>query len=217
MLKVIFYIKTEKANKKGESPIFAKISYRGETTTLSTGKSISKERWLATNRLRSILKIEREKVLKQSLENIAISVEKTFNDLLKADFEVSLSELKKRLGGKDRQAKEKSIGILELFDMYNSYFKKKVESGERSKASMQKYERAKELVQVFIRKNYGTNEFNIKEINGAFIYNLESFLKYESNYKGKIGIKNNSVVKYFKNFKTVCNYCIKIEVIDQSV
>jgi hypothetical protein len=48
MLKVIFYIKTEKANANGLSPIFAKISFQQKSITMSTGKLISKERWLFT-------------------------------------------------------------------------------------------------------------------------------------------------------------------------
>ena len=35
-------------------------------------------------------------------------------------------------------------------------------------------------------------------------------------YKGKVGIKNNSVVKYFKTFKTVCNFGIKLELISKN-
>jgi hypothetical protein len=60
MLKVIFYIKTEKANANGLSPIFAKISFKQKSITMSTGKLISKERWLFTKNLRSVLKMERK-------------------------------------------------------------------------------------------------------------------------------------------------------------
>jgi hypothetical protein len=35
-------------------------------------------------------------------------------------------------------------------------------------------------------------------------------LKCESNFKGIIGIKNNSIVKYMKMYKTANNYAIRI-------
>ena len=38
---------------------------------------------------------------------------------------------------------------------------------------------------------------------------MESYLKYESTFKSKVGISHNSVVKYFQCFKTVCHYGIK--------
>lgn len=65
MLKIIFYIKSEKINLNGESSIFAKITLGSERTTMSTGKAISAERWNATQRLRAILKLEKEKYLKR--------------------------------------------------------------------------------------------------------------------------------------------------------
>lgn len=37
MLKIIFYLKTGKVNKKGESPIFARITYNQKSTTMATG------------------------------------------------------------------------------------------------------------------------------------------------------------------------------------
>jgi site-specific recombinase XerD len=53
----------------------------------------------------------------------------------------------------------------------------------------------------------------VDKINSTYIYNLESYLKFDSIYKGKVGIQNNSVVKYFKNIKTAFNYALKMDLI----
>ncbi|WP_026713771.1 site-specific integrase [Flavobacterium daejeonense] len=215
MLKVIFYIKTEKANAHGLSPIIAKISFKQQSITMSTGKSISKERWQFTNKLRGVLKLEKEKVIKQSLDIFQMNIEKKFNELAKIDSDVSLSLLKNEVKGKVI-IKSKSISIVEIIQKHNAYFKKKVDAGERAEASLQKYERAKDLIVLFMKKQYGINNIDATEINSAFVYNLEAYLKYESNYKGKIGIKNNSVVKYLRIYKTACNYCIKMGILDKN-
>lgn len=215
MLKVIFYIKTEKANAYGLSPIIAKISFKQQSITMSTGKSISKERWQFTNKLRSILKLEKEKVIKQSLDIFQMNIEKKYHELAKIDSEVSLSLLKNEVKGKVI-IKSKSISIVEIMQKHNAYFKKKVDAGERAEASLQKYERAKDLIVLFMKKQYAINNLDATEINSAFVYNLEAYLKYESNYKGKIGIKNNSVVKYLRIYKTACNYCIKMGILDKN-
>lgn len=89
-------------------------------------------------------------------------------------------------------------------------------AGERASASLQKYNRSADLMRNFIKKTYGTDDIDIEQINSAFIYNLESYLKYESTFKDIVGIKNNSVVKYFKNFKTMCNYAIKLDLINKN-
>ena len=215
MLKVIFYIKTEKANENGQSPIIAKISFKQKSITMSTGKSISKERWQFTNNLRSVLKLEKEKVIKQSLDLFHMNIEKKFNELAKVDPEVSLSLLKNEFKGKV-PLKSKSISITEIIQKHNDYFKRKVDAGERAKASLQKYDRAKDLIIAFMKKQYSINDLDAVEINSAFVFNLENYLKYESNFKGKIGIKNNSVVKYLRIYKTACNYCIKMGMIDKN-
>lgn len=57
MVKVIFYIKAQKANKNVKAPIFARISFKTSETSISTGKSIELQRWEQTKKLRSLLKL----------------------------------------------------------------------------------------------------------------------------------------------------------------
>lgn len=215
MLKAICYLKTEKTP-NGDSPIFIKISHNQKSITISTGKSISRERWLFTNKLRNPLKVEKEKVIKQYLDNLLITIEKKYLELSKLGLDISLNDLRAELKGKRLRPKIKSIGIMEAFEKHNTYFKRKVEAGERTKASMQKYTRSKDLLKSYIKRYYNFDDYPINEINSAFVYNLESFLKYESVYKGKVSIKNNSVVKYIRNFKTICAYAIKMNLVTKN-
>ena len=215
MVKVIFYIKAQKANKNGEAPIFARISYKTKETSISTGKSIALLRWEMTNKLRNVLKLEKEKIIKQSLDNFQLAIEKKFNELYKIDSEVSLLLLKKELTGKAKTNRD-TMTILEVMSKHNEYFKKKVEAGDRSSASLQKYERAKDLLKNFMEKQYRLNDMDASDINSAFVHNLEEFLTYESMYGRRKGIKNNSVVKYIKVYKTACNYCFKLDLLEKN-
>lgn len=162
-----------------------------------------------------MLKMEKEKVIKQALDIFQMNLEKKFNELVKIDPEVSLSLLKDEFQGKVK-LKSKSISIIEVMQKHNNYFKRKVVAGERAAASLQKYERAKDLLAAFIYRQDSTKDIDAIDINSAFVYNLEEYLKYESNFKGKLGIKNNSVVKYIKVYKTACNYCIKMGLMDKN-
>ena len=214
MLKIIFYLKSEKQNLKGECPIFAKVNLGTKTTTISTGKSITQDRWIATNRLRSLLRDSREKVIKESLDHFLLKGERFYNEAFKMGSEITLDELKNHLKGVQR--KSKAVYLIDLFDFYNSHFLKLVDINERSKASYQKYQRSKDLVQKFVKSKYGVSDIDVNDVSSSFIYNLESYLKFESEYKGTIGIQNNSVVKYFKNFQTVCNYAVKMDLIEKN-
>jgi site-specific recombinase XerD len=213
MIKVLFFIKNSKVKLTGESPIYAKVSLAHQTTVISTSKNISIERWESTNKLRGLLRSEKEKVLKQNLELFQLKIEQVYLTLLKTNPNTSLDDVKNVLKGTDSNSKTYLLG---LFSKHNEDFKKKVQANERSKASLQKYNRSKNLVAAFLKKKYDTDDIEVEKINSAFVYNLESFLKYESQHKGITGIKNNSVVKYFKNYKTMCNYGIKLELIDKN-
>ncbi|MFH6943450.1 phage integrase SAM-like domain-containing protein [Flavobacterium sp. FlaQc-50] len=214
MLKVIFYLKAGKFNKSGESPIYARISYKKQSITMAAGKSILKERWQFTDNLRSVLKLEKEKVIKNALDLFLLGMEKKFNELLKIDQDFSLQLLKDEFKG-ETAVKEDCVSLIEIMKRHNEFFKRKVDAGERSKASYQKYERAKDLLITFMTKQYGIQDISLPEVNSAYVYSLEAFLKYDSSFKGKTGIQNNSVVKYMRMYKTACKYSIRMGIIDK--
>jgi site-specific recombinase XerD len=214
MLKVIFYLKAGKFNKSGESPIYARISYKKQSITMAAGKSILKERWQFTDNLRSVLKLEKEKVIKNALDLFLLGMEKKFNELLKIDQGFSLQLLKDEFKG-ETAVKEDCVSLIEIMNRHNEFFKRKVDAGERSKTSYQKYERAKDLLITFMTKQYGIQDISLPEVNSAYVYNLEAFLKYDSSFKGKTGIQNNSVVKYMRMYKTACKYSIRMGIIDK--
>ncbi|MBZ4044386.1 site-specific integrase [Flavobacterium hibisci] len=213
MLKVIFYQKSDRVNKNGESPIYARLSYNDKQISMSTGQAISKERWTSTNNLRNQLKIEKEIVIKNLLDLFQLNAAKKFTELFRIDPEVNLQLLKAELTGKVKIDQPKGPTIIEIMDTYTLFFTKRVNSGERAPASLQKYKRAKDLLLSFINNNYKKEDLPASEISSSFVFKLEQFLKYESSFKEQTGIKNNSVVKYMKMYKTACNYAIKMDLI----
>jgi site-specific recombinase XerD len=214
MVKTMIYIKKDKVKNSGECPIYIKILFKQKSVTISTGKYISEERWIETDNLRRKLRVEREKVLKEYLDLYVLKIEKIYNQIVKYEEDIRISEFKLMILGKHKD--DVIPTLLELIDKHNDYFAKLVAVGERSKASLQKYMRVKDLIQTFNSKKNGFKDIQIDKVNSRYIYNLESFLKFESEYKGKLGIKNNSTVKYFKNLKTICNYALKMEIIEKN-
>ena len=214
MIKQNFYLKSDKVNAFEEFPIYLKLSYKGNSTTLSTGKWITKERWNSTNKLKNALRVDKEKNCKVALNRVTEQIENIYYDLIKSSDNLTVLDIKNKYTGKSKKLNE--IDILSIFTIHNNNFKRKVLNGEKSKASLQKYERAKTLIENYISIKFKKKNYSIKNIDNQFIYSFESFLKYESIYKEKVGIGNNSVVKYFKTFKTVCNYAIKIGLINHN-
>lgn len=212
MVKTIFYLKTDKQNNYGELPIYCKIKYRNTVTTMSSGKWITKKRWLSTNHLRNPLKIKKENTIKLYLDKIIRDVDAAYlhlNDTL--DF-VTASDIKNSVTGKVKNINE--VLCSEVINLHNNNFEKKVLRGERTVASMQKYNRVKTLFENYIAKRLNKKEYLVKKIDNQLLYDFDSFLRYESGFKGKIGISNNAVVKYFQNLNTIFNYAQKRGVIE---
>lgn len=213
MLKVYFYLKSIRGEEEKESLICARLSYQQQTTALSTGKYISKERWKLTNKLRNVLKLEKEKTIRRSLDLLHLSIDKKFNEIILSGNSVSLADLKNDIKGIKTTS---AISIIDILETYINYFTKKVSISERSKASLQKYSRSKDLIKVFMQTQYNKSDIPFSKISSSFIYKLESFLKFESSFKNRTGIKNNSVVKYIRMYKTACNFALKMELINKN-
>jgi integrase len=214
MLTTNFYIKADKAKLNGECPIYAKVNYNRKTITLSTGRYINPERWRFTDNLRKPVKIQKEKIIKEYLEIFRIKIEKIYYDIQKKELDLTIEEFKAIILGKSPV--NKIPHIVELIDIHNEHFSKLVAINERSKASLQKYERIKELIIQFNKKYYNCADLPISKINGSYVFNFENFLKFESSHNGVIGIKNNTIVKYFNNLKTILNYGIKMDIVDKN-
>jgi len=213
MLKTIFLLKSERVNRDGESSIILRLSYKNKRITISSGKFISKQRWIQTNHLKNTLKAEKEKIIKSSLDLMQLNAEKKFTELFRIDPDVDLELLKAELTGKVKIGQPQGPSIISIMETYNIFFTKRVNSGERATASLQKYKRAKDLLLDFITSTYKKEDMPASEISSSFVFKLEQFLKYESSFKDQTGIKNNSVVKYMKMYKTACNYAIKMDLI----
>lgn len=137
-------MQSDKQNEDLSYPIYLKIRYKGKSVTLSTGKSISKERWNATNKLRKPLKIDKEKNCKLAFGRVVEQIDKAYYQLGKTKENITVLDIKNKFTGKTDE--KKTNDILYLFEIHNMYFEKKVNNGERSKASLQKYKRAKNLL-----------------------------------------------------------------------
>jgi len=122
MLKVYFYLKSIRGQQEKESLICARLSYQQQTTALSTGKYISKERWNLTNKLRNVLKLEKEKVIRRSLDLLHLSIDKKFNEIILSGNSVSLADLKNDLKGIKTTV---AISIIDILETYINYFTKK--------------------------------------------------------------------------------------------
>lgn len=213
MIKIVCFLRHAKKKVNGEIPIYVKVELETGNFTLSTGKTVQNEVWEQTHHLRVQVRNAKDKVTKEALEILSNKIQITFSKLEREQLKVTPEELKAVLQGKSLQT---ASTILKIIEFHNAYFEKLVKINERAPASLQKYKRVGDIVRDFNKKYYGKADYEVEKIGTAYLYNLENYMKFEAEYNGIKGIKNNSIVKYFKNLKTICNHAIRFELIQKN-
>lgn len=105
-----------------------------------------------------------------------LNAEKKFTELFRIDPDVDLELLKAELTGKVKIGQPQGPSIIEIMETYNIFFTKRVNSGERAAASLQKYKRARDLLLDFITSTYKKEDMPASEISSSLSLNWSSSL-----------------------------------------
>ena len=208
-LKVNYYLKGDKKNQLGETAIYGKIFLGTDKTTFSTGKHISQERWDKTNGLKNTVRADNEISLKNYLKSQSDSIEDKYIELIKIhsdDNEITPLYLKNYCFNEKLEHK---ITLLEIVDNHNEYFKKQVSKGDRSKGSLEKYERMKDVIIHYLESKTSIKDIQYDKINRQFVFGIDEFLRFERKHGKKIGLSNNTTVKYIRNISSMINHAKK--------
>ena len=212
-LKVSFYLKGDKKNQSGETTIYGKIFIGNDNSTFSTSKTILQERWSKTNGLKNTLRVDNEINLKNYLKSLVDGIEEKYIELIKTysgDDDVTPLFLKQYCFDKNPEHK---ITILEIVNKHNEYFKKQVKKGDRAEGSLEKYERMGDVLLDYLQTKHKLKDINFDKINRQFVYGLDEFLRFERKHGKKIGLANNTTVKYIRNISVMVNYNITMGLI----
>ena len=215
-LKVCFYLKGDKKNQDGETAIYGKIYLGNIYSTFSTAKYIQQERWAKTNSLRNPVRIDNEINLKNYLKNLTDGIEDKYNQLLKiysGDEEITPLYLKNYCFNDNPEHK---ITLLEIVATHNEYFKKQVKKGDRADGSLEKYERMGDVISDYLKSKLKQKDIEFDKITRKFVYGLDDFLRFERKHGAKIGLANNTTVKYIRNISVMVNYNITMGLISKN-
>lgn len=96
-----FYIREEKKDKKGEVPIYLRITINGERASLSTDRRVNPDLWdKPANRAGG--RNEPARVINSALNNLLAKVEKYFSNLDLKDEVISVHQIISELKGKSQ-------------------------------------------------------------------------------------------------------------------
>jgi site-specific recombinase XerD len=188
---MLFFIKRTKLLNNGESPIYLRITVNGLRTEMALYRSILPEQWdAAKGKAKGVSREIRE--LNAYLDEYKSRLIQCKRQL-ENDFKpVTPESLKNKLLGND----ETNYYFLSVFKEHNDKLKilgdKEVAAG-----TIERYLTAYKHLQSFIRKQYKSEDFLLRDINYSFIKNFEFYLKSERN------CAHNTTVKYIKNTKKI--------------
>ncbi len=206
-VKIRFYLKGDKV-KSEETAIYGKIIVFGTLATFSTGEYILANRWKATNGLSKTLRIDKEISLKEHLDTIKENYKKVYIELSKTTTnitDITANDIKDYLNGKSKSEEDKTT-ILDVLNLHNEHFKLKVAKGERAEGSKEKYIRMAEVIKEYLNLKYKVKDFNFSKIDANFVWGLDFYLRNERKHGIKVGLGNNTTVKYIRNISSMINY-----------
>ena len=196
----LFYLKRAKSNTSGLVPIFQRITVNGQRIDKSTGKYVEQELW-STEGAKMKGKSEQARSINNHLEKLINQISDAEKQLTLHRKDINYLNMKNILTGKVEEVRT----IVPIFNDHNDKIQALVCTGEYAQGTVERYKITLRHVKSFLKSKYNVNDIAIDKIDFAFIMDFDFYLRTQRN------CKNNSSVKYIKNFRKIYNVCLDNE------
>lgn len=189
---LLFYIRRDKTNKKGEAPVFMRLTINGERADASIKRFIEPHAWNSAKG-KANEKCRGGKDLNLYLDAISANILRIQRDLELDKKEVSAQIILNRYLGKEQSDRHT---LMEVFRAHNE--KCRALSGiSLAPGTVIRYETSLRLTEEFLQKNYKKEDCYLDEVTNQFIEDFEFFLKTVRR------CCHNTTTKYLLNFKKI--------------
>lgn len=189
---LLFYIRRDKLNKRGEAPVFMRLTINGERADASIKRFIEPHAWNSAKG-KANEKSRGGKDLNLYLDAISANILRIQRDLELDKKEVSAQIILNRYLGKEQSDRHT---LMEVFRAHNE--KCRALSGiSLAPATVIRYETTLRLTEEFLQKSYQKEDCYLDEVTNQFIEDFEFFLKTVRR------CCHNTTSKYLMNFKKI--------------
>ena len=189
---LLFYIRRDKTNKKGEAPVFMRLTINGERADASIKRFIEPHAWNSAKG-KANEKSRGGKDLNLYLDAISANILRIQRDLELDKKEVSAQIILNRYLGKEQSDRHT---LLEVVRAHNE--KCRALSGiSLAPGTVIRYETTLRLTEEFLQKSYQKEDCYLDEVTNQFIEDFEFFLKTVRR------CCHNTTSKYLMNFKKI--------------
>ena len=189
---LLFYIRRDKTNKRGEAPVFMRLTINGERADASIKRFIEPHAWNSAKG-KANEKCRGGKDLNLYLDAISANILRIQRDFELDKKEVSAQIILNRYLGKEQSDRHT---LMEVFRAHNE--KCRALSGiSFAPGTVIRYETSLRLTEAFLRTTYKKEDCYLDEVTNQFIEDFEFFLKTVRR------CCHNTTSKYLMNFKKI--------------
>lgn len=201
-----FYLKKQKTNQAGKSPIYARITVNGKRIEISVKRSIEESNW---NPVKGMAKGSREEITKLNkyLDQFKAGIVESYQQLLLQKKFITAELLKEKVTGEDQA----EFTLCKLMEYHNAEQANVLEPG-----TMKNYYTTQKYIKEFIRERFKTNDKYLSELSYKFITDFEYYLRNRTPEKGQKPLNNNGLMKHIERFCKMINLAVRLEWLDRN-
>lgn len=189
---LLFYIRRDKTNKKGEAPVFMRLTINGERADASIKRFIEPHAWNSAKG-KANEKSRGGKDLNLYLDAISANILRIQRDLELDKKEISAQIILNRYLGKEQSDRHT---LMEVFRAHNE--KCRALSGiSLAPGTVIRYETSLRLTEAFLRTTYKKEDCYLDEITHQFVEDYDFYLRTVRR------CCHNTTTKYLLNFKKI--------------
>ena len=189
---LLFYIRRDKTNKRGEAPVFMRLTINGERADASIKRFIEPHAWNSAKG-KANEKSRGGKDLNLYLDAISANILRIQRDLELDKKEVSAQIILNRYLGKEQSDRHT---LMEVFRAHNE--KCRALSGiSLAPGTVIRYETSLRLTEAFLRTTYKKEDCYLDEITHQFVEDYDFYLRAVRR------CCHNTTTKYLLNFKKI--------------
>ncbi len=192
---IIFYPKSSNLDKNGRASLFLRITVDGKRCELSIKRKIEPQNWDShKGKLKGSNPAAQQ--LNTFLEEIRSRIYKIQGKFVSEGRPYSAKMVRNAFQGKDIKYKT----LLTIYKEHNGEISELV-GREFSSGAYQRHLRTARHLKTFIKKEYGYEDINVKEVDLKFINRFEHYLKTLRT------CGQNTITKYVTNLKKIMRIC----------
>lgn len=205
-LNILFYLRRDRIDIKGNAPIYCRITFNGERADFTLKRTIPPERW-ESSKGKVKGSNEESKAINAYLNLVRNKIYENHHKLEETNKPITANALKNLVSDKPEKPKTDAC-IFKLFEEHNKKVKVLV-NVDYALGTLERFETCLKHLRQFVKFQYNASEYPISKINNEFIMEFDYFLRSVRK------CENNSTVKYIRNFRKIIRIALANELIEK--